>query len=254
MRHGAYHFKRLTDAKNYNRFSLYLFSSKADLHAAKQIGVKTGKSIGFPKLDPAFDDTYNQEYLNKLRIKLGLDPDKTTILMSATWYRSEMSAILEWYKRVNELVKFYNVLVTLHPWTDKKFFKKIGKTPEVILINNDNVIPYIMISDVCIGDSSSILAECSALNKPMITFNVELGPRAVPETEKIIESISYRINRFPQLFIAIEYSLKNRSELAAERVQANNIFFDSLDGKAGFRAAQEIKKLLNSTSIKQTSP
>lgn len=48
MRHGPYHFKRMTRAANYNRFDLYLFSSSADLAAAEEIGVKVGKAIGFP--------------------------------------------------------------------------------------------------------------------------------------------------------------------------------------------------------------
>lgn len=243
LRFGAYHFKGIKD--NYlSKFSLFLFSSQADLEAAQKKGITCGKVGGFPKLDPAFNGFFDTEKLSRLKEEIGIDSQKTTILLSATWYRSDASAVIEWYKRLNELTNFYNVLVTVHPKMDKRFIKRLKKHDEVYFIGNDNIVPYIMVSDVCISDTSSMIAEFSALDKPIITFRIPHTKKLFPQTIKIINKISYRINHFQQLIIAIEYSIKNRSELAKERSAANEIFFDKLDGEAGKRSAGLIKEHL----------
>ncbi len=243
VRYGAYHFKEFKKSF-FNHFDLYLFSSQADLEAAQAKGIDCGKVGGFPKLDPAFDGTYDDNELCRLKDRIGMDRDKTTILLSATWYRSDASAITEWYKKLHELTKFYNVLVTLHSKMDRRFVSRIKRQDSVVFIEDDNILPYIMISDVCVSDTSSIIAEFSALDKPIITFRIPHTKKLYPQTIKIIDKISYRINYFEQLILAIEYSIKNRSELTKERACFNNTFFDKLDGQSGKRCAEVIKQYL----------
>lgn len=244
VRNSPYQFKRLINHKKYNDFDLYLFTSKNDASEAMRHGITIGKAVGYPKLDPAFDGTYNDKYLSKIRHIINLDIDKTTVLFTTTWYKSDMSAVFFWCKKLGELVKFYNVLVSVHPWMDKKFIRKIKQVEGVIFLNHENIIPYIMISDLCISDTSSAIAECCALDKPIITFKVRQVTGTNMETEKIVENISYRINHFPQIIIAVEYCVNNKSELSKERQSANSIFFDKLDGDASMRAAREIKKFV----------
>jgi hypothetical protein len=244
MRHGPYHFKRLTKAANFNLFDLYLMTSEADQEAAEKIGVNCSKSVGFPKLDRAFNGELNEETLQEYYLKAKIDKAKKTILFTATWIESGMSAFFKWSERVGELSDTFNIIVSLHPWIDKQHRQVISSTPGIFFIEKEETLPYIMISDYCVGDTSSILGECCALNKPIITFRCEIGKRGLEEIEEIIDSISLRIERFEELLPAIEKYEAFPGLREKERAAANRIMFDKLDGKAGLRAAEEIVKLL----------
>ncbi len=244
LRHGAYHFKRMTSAANYNQFDLYLMTSVADVEAGSKLGITCAKAVGFPKLDAAFNDAYDQYYLVNLRNRLSFVKSRPTILFTATYDTSGMSGIEIWFKQLSELRAKYNIMVTLHPWVDIKYKKTIESTLNVYLIKEYNAIPYIVLADIVVGDNSSILAECCALNKPMITFSTGIANRTLDEIEILLSSISYRIHSFNELQKQIEHALANPDELKPQRDAANMLMFDSLDGKAGQRAAQQIKQLL----------
>lgn len=244
MRHGPYHFKRMTMAKNYNRFDLYLFSSLADLQAAEEIGVHCGKAVGFPRLDAMRDGSISPSDLDRLKEKLQLDDRKPVLLFSATWDKSGMSAVQNWYNRLHTITARYNILVTLHPWTEKSIARRIEATEGVHLIHDANLLPYIMLADVCIGDTSSLLAEFSALSKPIITFKTERAKRSLDEIEELISMISLPISSFNELEKAIETLLNAPEHLKDKQMKANHIMFDAFDGKASQRAAAQIIKLI----------
>lgn len=249
LRHGAYHFKRLIKAKKYNAFDLYLMTSKREVEVAEKMGIHGAKATGFPKLDPAFDGTYSAKRLDALRKKIISDPQKPILIFTSTWDQSGMSAIAEWVARLGELTGRYNILVTVHPWTSKHFVDVIKQTPGVYFISDKNVLPYLMLADMMIADTSSIIAEFCALNKPIITFNVPERNRSTPEVRKIIADMSIRIDRFEDLDHAIEQCLEKPDEKSEQRRRANEIFFLKLDGKAGERAATEIETLLRERNI-----
>jgi CDP-glycerol glycerophosphotransferase (TagB/SpsB family) len=245
MRHGAFHFKKMTSCENYNMFNAYFMTSQSDVMSGKKQGINTGKAMGYPKLDPAFDGTLHEGYMEKFTEKLKLDKDKPTVLFTATYDASGMSAIEQWYDRLNQLTGKYNILVTLHPWVADKYKHAIAHTKGVHYIRDYNVLPYIKASDVVVGDTSSILAECCALDKPIITFKLPNTSRTLEQINDLINFISYKAASFDGLNRMIEYALANRDEYAAFRAEANIIFFDLLDGKAGERAANEIKRLIS---------
>lgn len=250
MRHGPYHFKRMTKAANYNRFDLYLFSSQADLVAAKEIGVKVGKAIGFPALDAAFDGSISKDDLQALALKYQLHPQKPKLLFTATWDKANMSAIDKWIQHLPKLKDSYNIMVTLHPWVSLKYRKMLSNMPFVKMVSAPELIKSIMLAEVCIGDQSSVLGYCSALDKPMISFALPPAARSLPKIDEMIKSFSISIDSFDQLQAAIQSSLNNPSQFHQERKEANRLMFDALDGKAGWRAACAIKDLLLSRGIK----
>jgi len=244
MRHGAYHFKRMTSAANYNQFDLYLMTSQSDVETGLKLGVKSAKAIGFPKMDPCFDDTISIITLKNLSKKLNLSPDKPVVLFTSTYDASGMSAIDLWYDKLSELIDRFNVLVTTHHWISRKYKEKLKTTVDIHVIEDYDILPYIKLADVVVGDTSSILAECCALDKPIVTFNTARASRSFDEIDGIIESISYRINKFSELLEKLDYVITHKEDLAEARAKANVIFFDTLDGKASERAAKEIKRIL----------
>ncbi len=242
--HGLYQFKRWTAPENYNRFDRYFVSSPDQVKTAKTLGITTTMAIGYPKLDNAFNGTYNEEYLNNIKDNLKLDKNKRTIIFTSTWNVDGLSALDRWIDRVGELVDKYNVLVTVHTWTEKKKIEKLKATKKIFFLDKFDVTTYLMIADVFIGDYNSLIGEVCGLDKPIITFRVPESKRSIKEITNMIEGISLRIDTFNEIHAAIEQSLNNPEELNSARKNANEIIFFALDGNAGKRAAEETVKLL----------
>lgn len=233
MTHGAYHFKRFSSAKYYSYFARYLFCSAKDLENAEKAGIKCGKIGGYPKLDP---------YL-KQPIAKREEEAKPRVIFTATYDKSGMSAIGHWVDRLSELTHDYDVYVSVHPWTSPEYIQILRDTPGITFIEG-TPLPYVQKADVCIVDTSSITAECSAFDKAIISWKLPPAPRSIPEVLTLIADISIQIESFEELVPAIRRALDHPGEYAQKRAEANEIFFDALDGEAGKRAAAQILELL----------
>ena len=240
MRHGAYHFKKMISKKKYNAFDMYFFTSAKELEIAEKLGITSGAIGGFPKLDDAFNDSIHNSDLEELRKKMGCNQNKPTILFSATWDKSGMSAIHKWVNKIDSLSDDYNILVTLHPFIRNKYeFKKC------YFINDKDILPYLKLCDIIVGDTSSILAEACALKKPIITFKVDNAKRLSTEIKRLISEISIQIEDFSELKSAINDLLLNPHCLQQSQEKWNAIMFDKLNGKHGEITAELIKQNLN---------
>ncbi len=246
FRHGPYHFKAFAKAHYYNSFDVYFMSSQRELEEARARGITSAQAIGFPKLDPAFDGTYSKETLDAFRREANVDPAKSTVMFTATWDRSGMSAIEMWIDELDSLAEHYNVLVTVHPWMSRKYIVKLRKLQAAHFIRHPNVVPFLLISDVLVGDTSSIIAEFCALDKPIINFKTPESERTVPEVSRLLRDISMQLEAAAELREAIERSLSDPRAKSEQRRKANAIMFDALDGRAGQRAAVAIRELVPS--------
>lgn len=242
LRHGPYHFKKFTRASNYNAFDVFMMTSKREVEIGRTIGIKSAVSVGFPKLDPLFNGFYNETKLAPVRSKAGVDQRKKTIIFTATYNASGMSAIEKWIGELEDLSVHYNILVTVHAWISKKYVKRLKTIKNIYFIEDVDILPYLAVSDLLVGDVSSIIAEFCALDRPIVTFRVKKAKRSVPEIFDIIEDISIQIDDSVQLKEAIERGISDPGEKSEQRRKANSIIYDQLDGKAGKRAADIIKK------------
>ncbi len=242
--HGLYQFKRWTAPENYNCFNIYFVSSPEQVKTAEGLGITTTKAIGYPKLDNAFNGTYSETYLNKIKDALNLDRKKKTIIFTSTWNIDGLSALDRWIDKVGELTEKYNVLITVHTWTEKSKIEKLKAIKNAFFLDKFDVTPYLMIADVFIGDYNSLIGEACALDKPIITFRVPESQRSIKAVSEMIASISTQIDQFNELEEAIAYSLDNPNDKKYKREEANKIMFLALDGSAGKRAADVIIKVL----------
>lgn len=233
MRHGAYHFKRFSSAKHFAPFSLYLFTSEQDLQNAIRVGIRCGKVGGFPKLDPYLPASHRDTPAG----------DKPRLLFTATYDKSGMSAISRWIDRLPELAADYEISVSVHPWMNPDYIARLKAMPEIHFIT-DNPLPYIHNADICIVDRSSIIAECCAFDKSMISWSIPPSARSLKHIDDIIREISVQVESFDELRLAIQALLADPHKHAAARQKAKSIFFDTLDGQAGLRSANEIIKLI----------
>lgn len=244
FRHGAYNFKKYTHVDNYNEFILFLTTSQSDVEIAESLGCKNVYSVGAPKIDPLFNGKYNYNSLIPYKEKAKINLSKKTILFTTTYNASGMSTIDKWIDNLDCLRNRYNVLVTVHPWVSVKYKKRLKYDAGIYFIEDINTLPYLAIADVMIGDYSSIMGEFCALDKPIVSFKVTPGKRAIPEILELINKISIQVDTFDDMVTAIERSLGNPGELSSTRQAANKIMFDALDGEAGKRAAEQIIKYL----------
>jgi CDP-glycerol glycerophosphotransferase (TagB/SpsB family) len=243
--HGLYQFKRWTSAKNYNGFDVYFVSSDEQVKTAFSRGINSVKAIGYPKLDPAFNGAYDKEFLEKFKIKIGIDKKKKTLIFTTTWNVAGLSAIEKWIDEIESLSDTYNILVTVHTWTKKVYIDKLRSLNKIFFIEDYNVTPYLMIADLLVGDYSSIIGEFCAFDKPIVTFKVPNSDRTISEIQLLLKSISKQVENFEELEKEIIASLKNPEEKKREREEANKVLFYKLDGQAGKRAADEIKRILD---------
>lgn len=246
FRHGPYHFKRFADPAYYNAFDLFFMTSRQEVDEARAIGIRCAVSGGYPKLDPYLNGEYSSAYLKSILASTIHDGARKTILFTATWDRSGMSALALWIHKLDQLSRGYNVWVTVHPWVGEKYRRKLRSIHGIHFVEEPNAIPYICLSDVVVGDTSSILAEACALNKPMITFRLRPSSRTNPEIDRMLEAISLRIDGSHELESAIDTCLRNPRLHENERVAASQMMFDFLDGSASRRCAATIEDLLRS--------
>jgi len=242
--HGAYNFKKFSNSRYYNMFTVFFMTSSHDVERIHKLGVTTVKAIGYPKIDSAFDGSISPADIHRLSTSINIDPTKKTLLFSATWDGSGMSAVDKWYNHLSELTAMFNILATLHPWVSAQYRETLKYTQGVYFIEDNEMLPYIMLADVCIGDTNSLIAEFCLLNKPIITFRVPPTPRTMPDVIALIEHISLRINTFDELSGALKMVLQKDDTDSLERQNAVKLFFDKPDGCAGKRAAEEIVGLL----------
>ena len=244
LEHGAYNFKRFPKAYYYNLFDAYLMTSQHDVARLKALGAMPVKAIGYPKSDSLFNGSYPPQMLEQLRQSMQLDESKPTVLFSSTWDGSGMSAVHKWYDKVQTLADRYNILVTLHPRMSQHYKDYLSKLKGIHYVNVADIYPYLLLADVCIGDTNSLIAEFCIVNKPIITFSIEATKRTMDDVIELIKTVSIRIDGFSELEAAIDQAISTASQTSTARQELISTLIDPLDGNAGWRAAQEIIKLM----------
>ncbi len=252
--HGAYSFKRFPKAYYYNMFDVFFLTSETDQQRMLEHGVTNGTVIGYPKTDSIVDGSMNADNQKALADKIGLHPQKKTILFSATWDGSGMSAIDKWYDRLDALTPTYNILVTVHSWTSQTYLQPLKENKDIYFIDDYDILRYVMLADVCISDTTSLIAEFCLMDKPIITFRVAKTARTMPDVMQMIESVSARIDAFEELQPAITDALRSPDRLKTRRANVVRTMVNPFDGKAGQRAAQEIVKLVPQLPLLDKSP
>lgn len=247
MRHGAYHFKEFINPEKYNAFDLFLLTSQSEVMQARETGINSAVSGGFPKIDDLFDEKYiiKAEHFKKKTF----NNNKPVLLFTATWENSGLSAVDKWYDKLDLLTEKYNLMITLHPWVSDKKQEIIKNTKNVYFIKDRNTAHYLLAADIMIADTSSIIAEFNSLDKPVITFRISKKGRLPQEIIDMLEEMTYRIDNFFELEKMIRIALEKPDELSSARVKYNKIMFHQPFGNHGGFAAEIISDFLKEKGI-----
>ncbi|MEE4176987.1 MAG: CDP-glycerol glycerophosphotransferase family protein [Bacteroides sp.] len=236
LKHGPHFFKKMIRAEKFNAFDLFIFISENEVGTAKKNGVRVGVAGGYPRLD-AFSHPKTIALSEKILKQPGFDSSKKTLLFTATWDQSGMSAVDRWIDELQGLKERFNLLVSLHPMMSEEQLRKAKAVPGIFLASPEDLPACMLAADFLIGDTSSVLAEFCALDKPIITFRVDTGRRLSSEIRQMISEISLQIDKLEELDQAILRYQENPQLKQSERQRWNKIFFDNPSGSHGKKVA-----------------
>ena len=128
---------------------------------------------GWPKLDKYFkkDDKHS-----KKRNEILLNNKSKYIILYAPTFSPKLSSAQHVFSEIKSLAqnKSYTILLKFHPLMDVKWVEKYknlaNKNKNIIFKNESDITDYLIISDLLISDTSSVVYEFILLNKPVITF------------------------------------------------------------------------------------
>jgi CDP-ribitol ribitolphosphotransferase / teichoic acid ribitol-phosphate polymerase len=182
---------------------------------------------GWPKLDCLFDGSVETEFLYE---KYQLDKTKKTVLFAPTFSPKLTSAYVLFTEllalRPETAGEIGTILVKFHPLMDDKtvalYQHAFINHPIVKLVDEDNLIPLLLVADLMISDTSSAVYEFLLMNKPVVTLNTSTADpkwencthvdQVIPKTLALLKSNQEFISK-----IGLEYH-PYRDGKSAERM------------------------------------
>jgi CDP-glycerol glycerophosphotransferase (TagB/SpsB family) len=243
LMHGPYYFKKMVSAKRYNAFDLYLFTSESVLEQARQHGVACGKVGGYPRLD-AFRDP--KVLRMRETLSAGLSDAKKTVLFTATWDQSGQSAVHKWAGHVEALKEKYNVIISLHPMMSAGISGQLRQIEGIRMASQQELYACMLLADILVSDTSSVIAEFCALDKPVITFSVGRARRLTPKIQAMIQEISLQIDGVEELDKAIARYRDEPSLRRENRRRWNRLMYGEIKIPHGLLAASGINAFIAS--------
>lgn len=239
MKHGTYHFKKMIHPDKYNAFDLFLFNSEFEAKEAAGMGITCGVAGGYSRLD-AFSDPKTIENSHAIKETPGFDNNKKTLLFTATWDGSGMSAIDQWIDHLEGLTSRYNIMLSLHPMMSEGIARKARSIAGIMFAEPELLPAYMLAADVLISDTSSVMAEFCALDKPIITFRVEKAKRLTPEIREMISDISLQISSIDELHQAVAQHEGQPDTKRAQRQRWTQVFYGDIHQGHGKKTAAKI--------------
>lgn len=195
---------------------------------------------GWPKLD-IYGKSLN-EYTSFKNNLLNKTNAKQIVLYAPTFSPKLTSAPhLEQEIRALALNKKYLIIFKFHPLMDidliEKYKSIANEFDNVIYVEEKNIIKYLIISDLLISDTSSVVYEFLLLNKPVITF------------KSISKNISWD-NRedYNNLVNLVDLNL-NKDPFKEQRTKTNQEFHPYNDGKSAYRMVKAVKDYINKHGV-----
>lgn len=203
---------------------------------------------GFPKLDALVEDhrPHTQSLIDKLKWQ------HKKIVLYAPTYNLEMCSLPFMEDSLIQLAKAgYAILVKLHGATQEDYRKQYRALAsshcQIHYLEDQDIIPWMQLSDLLISDVSSVYVEYLPLNKPIFLYDhAQLtqcdyyNPKAV---EFKVRESAYRFSD-PQILLPLVQKVEQTDGLTFKRQQFAAELFPPLDGKNSHRVSLVAKKLL----------
>jgi len=214
-------------------FDVYLTSGPVVSERFEKLRKKHGyflvRETGWPKMDYIINYPHNN-----IKEKFGFDNGKKIILYAPTFSDKLHSGdmllpVIPKIIKENELW-----IIKFHEFMDKELVRSVKNIGNIRIVDTFDITPFLYIADVMISDTSSVLYEFMALDKPVITF------RTAARKDKGID-----IRSPEELRPALDRALKNPEEYSERRkkhLSEVNPYLDGNIAKKVFSVLESIKK------------
>ncbi|MFI1743496.1 CDP-glycerol glycerophosphotransferase family protein [Thalassobellus sediminis] len=195
---------------------------------------------GWPKLDVYGQDkslynSYKTELLDKYKAK--------KVILYAPTFSPKLTSAPFLINQIKSLAKNldYIILLKFHPLMDQEWINRYkelaNEVPNIIFQNEKNIIKFLLISDILISDTSSVIYEFILLDKPVITFN------SISENIKWEDS-----NNYNKLIELVDTNL-TKDPFAKSRDIIVKQFHPYNDGKSAERMVEAVKSYISTNGI-----
>ena len=209
------------------------------------------EAVGYPKLDALFKPGAPSR--DELCRMIGLDPAKKIILYAPT-FNISLSTIPVIWTRIKELATPDTcLLMKFHGSTLPEFVdaheELTEQNPNIYLISDLDITPYLQIADVMVSDVSSAFMEFILLDKPVVLFNnpnikeyINYDPRDVEYTWR---DVGVQVTSLEGMKRAVAHSLEKPEELSQRRHYYVEKMGIKLDGNASKRVLELTWELID---------
>ncbi|HHE46106.1 MAG TPA: hypothetical protein ENL08_00190, partial [Bacteroidetes bacterium] len=209
------------------------------------------EAVGYPKMDMLFQPEAPSR--DELCGRLGLDPAKKIILYAPT-FNVALSTIPVVWTRIKELATPDTcLLIKFHGSTLPEFVSAHmtlpRENPNIYLIDDPDITPYLQIADVMVSDVSSAWMEFILLDKPVVLFNNPNCKEYINYDRRDIEyawrDVGIQVTSLEGMKRAVVRSLERPEELSERRNYYIGKLGVNLDGNAARRVRDLTWELLD---------
>ncbi len=210
------------------------FVTKRFLKLQKKYKYFLVKETGWSKIDYIL----NYPVIN-LKEKFQIPKDKKIILFAPT-HSKKMQSAETLIPIIPKIIKNDEIWIfKFHELMNKNIKSNAMNSNNIRIIKNDDITPYLHISDVLITDTSSVAYEFMILDKPVITFKTQ------SRKDKGID-----ISEPEKLRNAIDRSLQNSQEFHQKRIEQINEINPRLDGKISENLIRILENIIEDNELK----
>jgi len=230
------------------------------IRQAGAVGLSTIHKVGLPKLDPLSWPAFPTRAA--ILQRLGLDPDRPTVLFAPTYKPTCIDHIRE---RILPETIGYNLIIKLHHyswrgkyaphWHHTLYERAITQYPHAVLIPVDdyNILPYLYAADTLISEASSTMFDFVALDKIGIIFVLpddrplehHDGEALLTEDpQRFLEDVFLHITHPDAIHTAVAEAMRPDRQRHGRLQRHRAYLFHGLDGQASQRTKTIIERLL----------
>lgn len=195
---------------------------------------------GWPKLDVYYK---NNDELNHYKNSLLKNYKAQNIILYAPTFSPKLTSAPHLLEEIKSLAtdKNYLILLKFHPlmaeeWVNK-YQQLAEETENIIYQTESDITKFLIISDLLISDTSSVVYEFLLLNKPVITFN------------SISENIVWKdLKSYDNLNTEVLDTFKNDSN-AQLRHNIIKDYHPYNDGKSALRMVEAVEDYLKTNKV-----